>query len=138
MMHIEPNLMYKLGITNMTDAEQRLSPETAKQRGFEGVALGDGYIVDAMWSIYLPVETAKKLEESFKKEIKKNVWTREKYNGITECRYFTRVELDELLDKLRKQFPKHIYGIRKRNYIKVYFHRLTKKAPKYVVQYDDN
>lgn len=134
MMHIEPNLMYKLGVTNMKDAAKRLSPETAKLRGFKGVALGEDYYVVPMWSIYVPVEVAEKLEKSFKKIIKKNVWTREQYNGITECRYFEKAEVDELLANLRRRFPKHIYGICKRGYIKVYFDQLDKK--KKTTQYD--
>lgn len=138
MMHIEPKLMYKLGVTNMRDAAKRLSPETAKLRGFKGVALGQDYYVIPMWSIHVPVDVAAKLEAKFKKEIKKNVWTREQYNGITECRYFTKEEVDELLDSLRKQFPKHIYGPKRQGYIKVYFDKLVKIPPKYVVQYDDN
>lgn len=133
MMHIEPNVMYKLGITNMKDAAKRLSPETAKLRGFRGVALGQDYYVIPMWSIWVPVEVANKLEESFK-AIKKNVWTKTQYNGITECRYFTQVEVDELLANLRGRFPKHIYGIRKRGYIKVYFDKLEKIKKK--VEYD--
>ena len=133
MMHIEPNLMYKLGVTTMRDAAKRLSPETARLRGFRGVALGSDYYINPMWSIYVPVETAKKLEESFK-IIKKNVWTRIQYNGTTECRYFTQGEVNELLASLRKRFPKHIYGVCKRGYIKVYFDELTKIKP--TTQYD--
>lgn len=133
MLHIEPNLMYKLGITTMKDAAKRLSPETARQRNFRGVALGTDYYVIPMWSIWVPVETAKKLEESFK-IIKKNVWTRINYNGITECRYFTKVEVDELLANLRKRFPKHIYGIERQGYIKVYFDKLEKIKRK--IEYD--
>lgn len=134
MMHIEPNLMYKLGVTTMRDAAKRLSPETARLRGFRGVALGSDYYVNPMWSIWVPVETAQMLEAKFKEKIKKNVWTREQYNGITECRYFTQVEVNELLANLRKQFPKHIYGIPKRGYIKVYFDELRKIKP--TTQYD--
>lgn len=133
MLHIEPNLMYKLGTTNMKDAAKRLSPETAKQRGFRGVALGSDYYVIPMWSIWVPIETAQKLEESFK-IIKKNVWTRINYNGITECRYFTQAEVDELLANLRSRFPKHIYGIERRGYIKVYFDKLEKIKRK--IEYD--
>ena len=133
MMHIEPNTMYKLGSTNMKDAAKRLSPETAKLRGFRGVALGQDYYVIPMWSIWVPVEVAKKLEESFK-TIKKNVWTRTQYNGITECRYFTHAEVDDLLANLRERFPKHIYGIQKRGYIKVYFDKLERIKKK--VEYD--
>lgn len=133
MLHIEPNLMYKLGITTMKDAAKRLSPEIARQRNFRGVALGSDYYVIPMWSIWVPVETAKKLEESFK-IIKKNVWTRTNYNGITECRYFTRVEVDELLANLRERFPKHIHGIERQGYIKVYFDKLEKIKRK--IEYD--
>lgn len=134
MMHIEPNLMYKLGITTMKDAAKRLSVETAKQRGFKNTALGRDYYVIPMWSIWVPVDTAEMLEAKFKEKIRKNVWTREQYNGITECRYFTQVEVDELLANLRKQFPKHIYGIPKRGYIKVYFDKLEKIKRK--IEYD--
>ena len=133
MMHIEPNLMYKLGVTYMKDAAKRLSPETAKLRGFRGVALGQDYYVIPMWSIWVPVEVAEKLEESFK-TIKKNVWTRTQYNGITECRYFTQAEVDDLLANLRERFPKHIYGIQKQGYIKVYFDKLERIKKK--VEYD--
>lgn len=133
MMHIEPNLMYKLGVTNMKDAAKRLSPETAKLRGFRGVALGQDYYVIPMWSIWVPMEVARKLEESFK-TIKKNVWTRTQYNGITECRYFTQAEVDDLLANLRERFPKHIYGIQKQGYIKVYFDKLERIKKK--VEYD--
>lgn len=132
-MHIEPNLMYKLGVTNMKDAEKRLSVGTAKQRGFRGVALGQDYYVKTMWSIWVPVEVARKLEESFK-TIKKNVWTRVQYNGITECRYFTRAEVDELLANLRERFPTEQYCKQRMGYIKVYFDKLEKIKKK--VEYD--
>jgi hypothetical protein len=134
MLHVEPNLMYKLGITTMDDAADRLSPETAKQRGFRGVALGNDYYVIPMWSIWVPVNVAQELEKSFKEKIKKNVWTRENYNGITECRCFTLAEVNELLANLRRRFPKHIYGRKRQGYIHVYFDKLEKIKRK--VEYD--
>jgi hypothetical protein len=133
MMHIEPNRMYKLGVTTMWDAEKRLSVETAKQRNFRGIALGQDYIVKTMWSIWVPVDVARKLEGSFK-VIKKNVWTRVQYNGITECRYFTQAEVDELLANLRRRFPAEQYGKPRAGYIHVYFDYLDKIKKK--VEYD--
>ena len=130
----DPNVMYKFGVTTMRDAEQRLSEHTAKQRKFRKTALGRDYKVTTMWSRWVPIEVAQKLEESFK-TIKKNVWTSVEYNGITECRCFTIDEIDSLLANLRERFPAEQYCTQKRGYIKVYFDRLTRKKRK--IEYDD-
>ncbi len=130
----DPNIMYKLGITTMDDAEQRLSEETAKQRGFKKIALGRDYYVRTMWSIWVPTDIAERLEESFK-TIRKNVWTTEDYNGITECRVFTLAEVNGLLAKLRKRFPQEKYWMKRNGYIHVYFDELTRKKRK--IEYDD-
>ena len=86
-----------------------------------------------MWSRWVPIEVAQRLEESFK-TIKKNVWTRIQYNGITECRCFTKVEVDELLTNLRRRFPAEQYCTEREGYIKVYFDQLDKKKRK--IEYD--
>ncbi len=127
-----PQIMYKLGVTTMKDAEQRLSEQTAKQRGFRKTALGRDYKVITMWSRWVPIKVAQKLEESFK-TIRKNVWTDVQYNGITECRCFTTAEVDSLLANLRERFPAEQYCLQRRGYIKVYFDKLYKKK----VEYDD-
>jgi len=119
-----PQIMYKLGVTTMKDAEQRLSEQTAKQRGFRKTALGRDYKVITMWSRWVPIKVAQKLEESFK-TIRKNVWT--------DVQCFTTAEVDSLLANLRERFPAEQYCLQRRGYIKVYFDKLYKKK----VEYDD-
>lgn len=131
----DPEVMYKLGVTHFKDATQRFSKEVAEEYGFANKELTDDYRPVPIVSRWVPIMKALKLEIRYRKEIPKNVWTTEKYNGITECRYFTKQEADALADNLRKQFPLNKYGGQnegKPNYIKVYFYKFVKK-----VIYDD-
>ena len=130
-----PNVMYKFGKTHQTNADNRFKEQTADFYGFEHIALEKGYTPKTMWSRYVPENVADRLEALFKKRIPKTVWTDVQYNGITECRVFTREEVDDILEGLSKQFPAEVYGRRKRGYVKIYFTRFTKK-PK--TEYDNS
>ena len=126
-----PDVMYKLGVTHFVDANQRFSAETAEKYGFANIPLEDDYRKIPILSRWLPRIKAHELEISFRKQIPKEIWTTKKYNGISECRYLTQQEADEVEDTLRKRFPLEKYGGQnkgKLGYIKVYFYKFEKKV----------
>jgi len=127
----DPEIIYKLGVTHHKDASKRFKKETAEKYGFKNIPLEEHYWEHPVLSRWVPIMKALRLEISFRKEIPKNIWTTKKYNGITECRYFTRQEADALADNLRKQFPLDKYGGQnegKPGYTKVYFYKFEKKV----------
>jgi len=122
-----PKVMYKFGYTDMGDANQRFSEETARIRRFANIPLGRDYNVRTRWSAWFTLEEAKKMEEMFKADFPtKNVWTDEFYNGITECRYMHYEEAETYIQKLKDQYPKNKFSYQA-GYMKVYFVMLVRK-----------
>lgn len=123
-----PKVMYKFGYTDMADANQRFTEETARIRNFANVALGRDYNVRTRWSAWFPLDIAIRMEEEFKQNFPvKNVLTDVFYNGITECRYFPYQEAEAYIQKLKDTYPKSTYSF-KPGYMKVYFVMLVRKA----------
>lgn len=123
-----PKVMYKFGYTNLGDANQRFSEETARIRGYKGTPLGRDYEARTRWSIWVEsVEEAQRFEDMFKELLPpKNLWTDETYNGITECRSLPSPQANEIIDHLKVKFPKSEYSY-KPGYYKVYFVMFVKK-----------
>jgi hypothetical protein len=129
--HREPSVMWKFGYTEMGDANQRFSEQTARIRGFRGVALGRDYIPRTRWSMWVASkEEAVRMEQEYKKRFPfKNLWTNEEYNGITECRVFTNEEAETIVNYLKTTYPKSVHSW-KEGYFKVYFTMFIKKKKK--------
>lgn len=123
-----PKIMYKFGYTDMADANQRFSVETARIRKFANVPLGRDFEVRTRWSAFFPLNEALQMEEVFKEMFPiKNVSTDVFYNGITECRYFKPKEANAFIQGLKDLYPKSVYGF-KEGYMKVYFAMFLRKV----------
>ena len=124
-----PPIMYKLGYTRTGNADDRHSVAYHKMCRLRGVPLGQDYEVDTKWSAWVTLEEALRLEESYKKEINRNCWADEDYNGLSECRVLTVPQYEKIRDRLYKMFPKSKYGY-KQGRVKIYFQIFTKRQPK--------
>jgi hypothetical protein len=116
--------MYKLGVTHETDILNRFKKDYAE------TSLDVDYILIPILSRWIPVSMTVRVEAAFERMFPKTLWTDVKYNGIGECRVFTKEEAGEIIDKLNKRFPVAKYGIQnyqKPGYEKIYFLKLIKK-----------
>lgn len=96
-----PTLMYKVGYTSHIDANVRQNTK------FSNIPLGRDYDVTTIWSAWVPTEVRIQLENDWKYEVPKNVWTEVFYNGITECRSMAYEQSKEYSAKLYKEYPSY-------------------------------
>ncbi len=138
MINVNPQRMYKFGKTNSEDVLERYDPEIHVQRGWRNIPLGRDYDVKVLWSMWVSKERAIKAEEWFRTKYPKKFFSLSPYNGITECRDWTKEEsyfFTQLLDKYYPKTPEYwreIATLRKegnleRYHDKVYFIMLTRK-----------
>jgi len=115
-----PRIMYKFGQTEADDILERFTPEYAKKYNFDPtkVLLCEDFVLTPIWSTYVTREQANEAESSFKEKYPKNVLTYKKYNGITECRYFTYDQSVAIVENLSATFP---YQEKQPEMIKIYW-----------------
>ena len=116
----DPSTMYKMGYTHHDDANLRQEDDYGK------TPLARDFEVITLWSGWFTQEQRIKLEEWFKTKYPKNVWTKEAYNGITECRAFSYLESKALSDLLYKAYPPYNYT-KAKGLDHVYYQMLRKK-----------
>jgi len=119
----DPNIMYKFGYTSQKDANLRQEVDFGKGKP----PLARDFNVTTIWSGWFTPEQRVELESWFKDKFPKNVWTKEFYNGITECRHFSYLESKAISDHLYKEFPPYNHK-EAEGLDHVYFQMLKKKA----------
>jgi hypothetical protein len=124
-----PDVFYKVGITQSNDAEERFSPKYHNLYGFKGRCLGLDYTVECKWSTYIPKTVADLAELQWKNKFPKNLWVDEvegeQYNGITECRYMDEEKYIKALQYYYGTYKKGKYPYSKENW-KLYLVKFTK------------
>jgi hypothetical protein len=118
--------LYKLGYTQEPKAELRFAEHYHKRHNFKGIPLGRDYDVRILWSAWVSKERAIELESLFANINPKEFWTDTDYNGITECRVFSKKRYAENMKLWYKLYPscstKRAEGLQH-----VYFAELTRK-----------
>jgi hypothetical protein len=123
-------VMYKFGFTKNPDAIKRYTVSHAKY-GFNKKNLADDFDVDCRWSAWVTKERAQQMEAEWAVKFPSNIDTVSeglaKYNGITECRFFT----NEQWDAVRKSYygckEKKESAYKKSGDYKVYIMEFTEK-----------
>jgi len=118
--------MYKFGQTTCDDVAERFTAEYAERSGFrtDCVLLCRDFKIDILWSAFVTQNQADQAEAAFAQKYPKNVLTRVKYNGITECRAFDYLGSKAITDYLRETYPAQS---KKPGMVKIYWVMATKK-----------
>lgn len=99
--------IYKFGRTSYGDILERFNAARHRQLEWRGEPLSSRFDVKPLWSKWVTVEEAKAAEQWFSDRYPVNVFIGSEFNGHSECRQWTREELDSFWKILNKEHPKN-------------------------------
>jgi len=100
-----PKILYKFGKTMSSDIMERFSVEHHEKLNWRGIALGRDYNIRPIWSMWVPKVRAVIAEDWFSRTYPKKFFCTNEYNGITECRNWTKQEHTDFRDLLYNKYP---------------------------------